>query len=82
MYIGALKNRYEHLDIEFDLERIWGQFKQTVSVSMEVLGKRLPNVKEQHLSQKTKAKDLLIQRGHFKRKDPNSDANRSQYLIS
>ena len=44
---------------------------------MEVLGKRPPKVKEQRLSKKTK--DLLIQRGHFKGKDPNSDANRSQY---
>ena len=41
------------------------------------LGKRPPKVKVQHLSQKTK--DLLIQRGHFKSKDPSSDANRSQY---
>ena len=77
-YNVALKNRFELLDSEVDLERMWGQFKQTVSdVSMEVLGKRPPKVKEQHLSQKTK--DLLIQRGRFKRKDPNSEANRSQY---
>ena len=77
-YNVALKNRFELLDSEVDLEHMWGQFKQTVSdVSMEVLGKRPPKVKEQHLSQKTK--DLLIQRGRFKRKDPNSEANRSQY---
>ena len=44
---------------------------------MEVLGKRPPKVKEQHISQKTK--DLLIQCGHFKHKDPSSDANRSHY---
>ena len=54
-YNVALKNRFELLDSEVDLERMWGQFKQTVSdVSMEVLGKRPPKVKEQHLSQKTK----------------------------
>ena len=77
-YNVALENRFKLLDSEVDLERMWGQFRQTVSdVSMEVLGKRPPKVKEQHLSQKTK--DLLIQRGHFKRKDPSSDANRSQY---
>ena len=44
---------------------------------MEILGKRPRRVKEQHLSQKTK--DLLIQRGQFKRKDPNSAVNRFQY---
>ena len=54
-YNVALKNRFELLDSEVDLQRMWGQFKQTVSdVSMEVLGKRPPKVKEQHLSQKTK----------------------------
>ena len=57
---------------------IWGQFKETVTdVSVEILGKRPRKVKEQHLSQKTK--DLLIQRGQFKRKDSNSAVNRSQY---
>ena len=77
-YNIALKNRFELLDTDDNLESIWGQFKQTVTdVSMEILGKRPRRVKEQHLSQKTK--DLLIQRGQFKRKDPNSAVNRSQY---
>ena len=68
-YNIALKNRFEVLDTDDNLESIWGQFKQTVTdVSMEILGKRPRKVKEQHLSQKTK--DLLIQRGQFKRKDP------------
>ena len=44
---------------------------------MEVLGRRPRKIKEQHLSQNTK--DLLVQRGQFKRRDPNSDANRSAY---
>ena len=58
-YNIALKNRFELLDTDDNLESIWGQFKQTVTdVSMEILGKRLRRVKEQHLSQKTK--DLLI----------------------
>ena len=71
-YNIALKNRFELLDTDDNLESIWGQFKQTVTdMSMEILGK------EQHLSQKNK--DLLIERGQFKRKDPNSAVNRSQY---
>ena len=64
-YNIALKNRFEHLDTDDDLESIWGQFKQTVTVvSMKILGKRPRKVKKQHLSQKTN--DLLIQRGQFK----------------
>ena len=77
-YNIALKNRFELLDTDDNLESIWGHFKQTVTdVSMEILGKRHRRVKEQHLLQKTK--DLLIQWGQFKRKDPNSAVNRSQY---
>ena len=77
-YNVALQNRFECLDSEVDLECMWNNFKKTISdVSMEVLGKRPRKIKEQHLSQKTK--DLLDQRGKFKRKDPNSDANRSEY---
>ena len=57
-----------------DLECMLDNFKQTVSdMSMEVLGKRPQKAKEQHLSQKTK--DLLVQRGQFKRRGPNPDAN-------
>ena len=76
-YNIALKNRFELPDTDNNLESIWGQFKQAVTdASMEILGKRPRKVKEHHLSQKTK--DLLIQRGQFKRKDPNSAVNRSQ----
>ncbi|KAL5266167.1 hypothetical protein ACHWQZ_G006724 [Mnemiopsis leidyi] len=77
-YNIALHNRFASLDSEVDLEGMWKAFSQTVSdVSLEVLGKRPRKAKEQHLSQKTK--NLLIQRGEFKRRDPNSDANRSEY---
>ena len=77
-YNVTLQNRFECLDSEVDLESMWDNFKQTISdVSMEVLGRRPRKIKEQHLSQKTK--DLLVQRGQFKRRDPNSDANRSAY---
>jgi len=77
-YNVALQNRFECLDSEVNLENMWENFKRTVTdVSMEVLGKRPRKVKERHLSQKTK--DLLVQRGQFKRRDPTSDANRSAY---
>ena len=77
-YNVTLQNCFECLDSEVDLESMWDNFKQTISdVSMEVLGRRPRKIKEQHLSQKTK--DLLVQRGQFKRRDPNSDANRSAY---
>ena len=50
-YNIALKNRFELLYTDDNLESIWGQFKQTVTdVSMEILGKRPRKVKEQHLS--------------------------------
>ncbi|XP_063681918.1 uncharacterized protein LOC134816852 [Bolinopsis microptera] len=77
-YNVALQNRFASLDSEVDLEDMWRNLSQTVTdVSLEVLGKRPRKAKEQHLSRKTK--DLLIQRAQFKRKDPNSDANRSEY---
>ena len=44
---------------------------------MEVLGQRPRRRKDRQLSQKTK--DLLLERGKFKRRDPNSDANKSEY---
>ena len=44
---------------------------------MEVLGKRPRKVKEQHLSQTSK--NLIEQRGMFKRRDPTSNVNRSAY---
>ena len=57
---------------------MWDNFKETMkNVSLEVLGKQPRKVQEQHLSQKTK--DLLVQRGQFKRRDPNSNTNRSEY---
>ena len=66
------------MEPEVDLESMWDDFKQGVSqVSMEVLGQRPRRRKDRHLSQKTK--DLLVERGEFKRRDPNSDANRSEY---
>ena len=77
-YNVALQNRFASLDNEVDLEDMWRNLSQTVTdVSLEVLGKRPRKAKEQHLSRKTK--DLLIQRAQFKRRDPNSDANRSEY---
>ena len=51
--------------------------KTITDVSMEVLEKRPRKVKERHLSQNTK--DLLVERGRFKRMDPASDVNRSAY---
>ena len=44
---------------------------------MEILGQRPRKKKDRHQSQKTK--DLLKNRKEFKRKDPNSNANRSEY---
>ncbi|XP_063691186.1 uncharacterized protein LOC134823581 [Bolinopsis microptera] len=77
-YNVALQNRFASLDNEVNLEDMWRNLSQTVTdVSLEVLGKRPRKAKEQHLSRNTK--DLLIQRAQFKRKDPNSDANRSEY---
>lgn len=77
-YNVALQNRFECLDPETNLEEMWHGFKSSVSqVSMEVLGQRPRKRKEQHLSEKTK--DLLAKRGEFKRRDPESDANRSEY---
>ena len=77
-YNVALRNRFDCLEPEVDLESMWDDFKQGVSqVSMEVLGQRPRRRKDRHLSQKTK--DLLVERGEFKRRDPNSDANRSEY---
>ena len=77
-YNVALRNRFDCLEPEVDLESMWDSFKESVSqVSMEVLGQRPRRRKDRHLSQKTK--DLLVERGEFKRKDPNSDANRSEY---
>ena len=46
-------------------------------LALKCLEKRPRKMKEQHLSQQTK--DLLIKRGQFKRRDPTSDANRSEY---
>ena len=77
-YNVALSNRFDCLEPEVDLESMWDDFKESVSqVSMEVLGQRSRRRKDRHLSQKTK--DLLVERGEFKRRDPNSDANRSEY---
>ena len=77
-YNVALRNRFDCLEPEVDLESMWDNFKESVSqVSMEVLGQRPRRRKDRHLSQKTK--DLLAERGEFKRRDPNSDANRSEY---
>ena len=77
-YNVALSNRFDCLEPEVDLESMWDDFKESVSqVSMEVLGQRPRRSKDRHLSQKTK--DLLVERGEFKRRDPNSDANRSEY---
>ena len=77
-YNVTLQNRFECLDSEVDLENMWENFRDTITdVSIEVLGKRPRKTREEHLSQKTK--DLLVKRGQFKRRDPNSDANRSEY---
>ncbi|XP_063692787.1 uncharacterized protein LOC134824742 [Bolinopsis microptera] len=77
-YNVALQNRFDCLANEVNLEDMWDNFKQTVTdVSMEVLGKRPRKVKEQHLSQTSK--NLIEQRGMFKRRDPTSNVNRSAY---
>ena len=77
-YNIALKNRFDCLESEVNLESTWDNFKQSVTqVSMEVLGQRPRRRKDRHLSQKTK--DLLVERGEYKRRDPSSDTNRSEY---
>ena len=77
-YNVAFQNRFDCLANEVNLEDMWDNFKQTVNdVSMEVLGKRPRKVKEQHLSQTSK--NLIEQRGMFKRRDPTSNVNRSAY---
>ena len=71
-YNSALKNRFDCL------ESTWDNFKQSVTqVSMEVLGQKPRRRKDRHLSQKTR--DLLVERGEYKRRDPSSDTNRSEY---
>ena len=77
-YNIALKNRFDCLESEVNLESTCDNFKQSVAqVSMEVLGQRPRRRKDRHLSQKTK--DLLVERGEYKRRDPSSDTNRSEY---
>ena len=77
-YNIALKNRFDCLESEVNLESTWDNFKQSVTqVSMEVLGQRPRRRKNSYLSQKTK--DLLVERGEYKRRDRSSDANRSEY---
>ena len=77
-YNIALRNKFDCLEPEVDLESMWDNFKTSVAqVSMEILGQRPRKKKDRHQSQKTK--DLLKNRKEFKRKDPNSNANRSEY---
>ncbi len=77
-YNILLQNRFSCLPHEESLEDMWNGFRDTVSdVSMEVLGQRPRKRRQQHLSHETK--DLLAQRGAVKRRDPTSDANRSEY---
>ena len=77
-YNIAPKNRFDCLESEVNLESTWDNFKQSATqVSMEVLGQRPRRRKDRHLSQKTK--DLLVERGEYKRRDPSSDTNRSEY---
>ena len=77
-YNIALKNRFDCLESEVNLESTWDNFKQSVTqVSMEVLGQRPRRRKDRHLSQKTK--DLLVERGEYKRRDPSSNINRLEY---
>ena len=73
----TLQNRFQSLDSEVDPESMWDNFKETINnLSLEVLGKQPCKAKKQQLSQNTK--DLLVKRGQFKRRDPNSNANRSE----
>jgi hypothetical protein len=54
-YNVTLKNRFECLDSEVYLESMWDNFKQTISdVSMEELGSRPQNIKEQQSTSITK----------------------------
>ena len=78
-YNIALTNRFSCLPIEDEpLEEMWKNFKEIVDdVSLEVLGKRPKKKRQNHLSQETKA--LLVERSSVKRRDPTSDANRSEY---
>ena len=77
-YNIAIKNRFDCLESEVNLESTWDNFKQSVTqVSMELLGQRPRRRKDRHLSQKTK--DFLVERGEYKWRDPSSDTNRSEY---
>ena len=77
-YNIALHNRFSCLEPEQDLEALWSEFKNSVhEVSMDVLGQKPKRKREEHLSSDTKT--LLVQRSAVKRRDPTSDANKSEY---
>ena len=78
-YNKALEEKLRAIKFEdMDVEHVWSNLRDTISnVSMEVLGVRPRKKREQHLSSDTV--QLIKNRGEFKRKDPTSDANRSEY---
>ena len=77
-YNLALQNQFSCLEPEQDLETFWSGFKDSIQeVSMDVLGQKPKKRREEHLSSDTKS--LLMQRSTVKRRDPTSDANKSEY---